>query len=117
MIGGNGGKSGILNLTIPDKSTLYASYMPFIKNGGLFIPTNADYQLGQEIFLLLKLMDEPEKIPVAAKIVWLTPPHAQGNRTPGIGVQFNPNDKGETRNKIETLLAGALQTDKPTYTM
>ena len=53
-----GGRNGILSLTIKDKSVLYAAYMPFIKNGGLFIPTSKQYQLGDEVFMLLKLMDE-----------------------------------------------------------
>lgn len=35
-----GPRNGILSLTIKDKSVLYAAYMPFIRNGGLFIPTN-----------------------------------------------------------------------------
>ena len=52
---------------------LYAAYMPFIKNGGLFIPTNKSYKLGDEVFMLLNLMDEQEKIPVAGKVVWITP--------------------------------------------
>ena len=75
-----GGRNGILSLTIKDKSVLYAAYMPFIKNGGLFIPTSKQYQLGDEVFMLLKLMDEPEKIPVAGKVVWVTPKGAQGNK-------------------------------------
>ena len=66
-------RSGILSLTIKDKAVLYAAYMPFIQGGGLFIPTNKQYQLGDEVFMLLKLMDEPEKIPVAGKVVWVTP--------------------------------------------
>lgn len=33
-----GPRNGILSLTIKDKSVLYAAYMPFIRNGGLFIP-------------------------------------------------------------------------------
>ena len=72
-----GGRNGILSLTIKDKSVLYAAYMPFIKNGGLFIPTSKQYQLGDEVFMLLKLMDEPEKIPVAGKVVWVTPKGAR----------------------------------------
>ncbi|QJX01761.1 pilus assembly protein PilZ [Alcanivorax sp. IO_7] len=68
-----GGRSGILSLSIKDKAALYSAYMPFIANGGLFIPTDKDYQLGEEIFLLLNVMDEPEKIPVAGKVVWITP--------------------------------------------
>src|SRR5690554_390431 len=111
-----GGRSGILTLIIKDKAVLYAAYMPFIKNGGLFIPTTKTYQLGDEVFLLLNLMDEPEKIPVAAKVVWVTPRGAQGNRAAGIGVQFSAEDE-TAKNKIETYLAGALSSDRPTHTM
>ncbi|MXR31159.1 PilZ domain-containing protein, partial [Pseudomonas sp. PICF6] len=78
-----GPRNGILSLTIKDKSVLYAAYMPFIKNGGLFIPTNKNYRLGDEVFMLLSLMDEAEKIPVAGKVIWMTPKGAQGNRAAG----------------------------------
>ncbi len=111
------GSRGILSLAIKDKGSLYAAYIPFVKNGGLFIPTTKSYQLGDEVFMLLSLMDETERIPVAGNVVWITPPNAQGNRTAGIGVQFSKQDNGQTRNKIETLLAGALQADRPTHTM
>ena len=111
-----GVRSGILSLTIKDKAVLYAAYMPFVKNGGLFIPTGKQYQMGEEVFLLLNLMEETEKIPVAGKIVWVTPKGAQGNRAAGIGVQFNAQDD-TARKKIENYLAGALKSDRPTHTM
>jgi type IV pilus assembly protein PilZ len=114
---GSAPRQGILSLTIRDKSALYAAYMPFVKGGGLFIPTKKDYQLGEEVFMLLTLMEESEKIPVAGKIVWVTPPGAQGNRAAGIGVQFSDQDDGAARNKIEGFLAGALESDRPTHTM
>lgn len=56
-----GPRNGILSLTIKDKSVLYAAYMPFIRNGGLFIPTNKNYKLGDEVFMLLNLMEEPRR--------------------------------------------------------
>lgn len=111
-----GPRNGILSLTIKDKSVLYAAYMPFIKHGGMFIPTNKHYRPGDEVFMLLNLMDEPEKIPVAGKVVWVTPRGAQGNRAAGIGVQFSDQDN-TARSKIETYLAGALKSDRPTHTM
>lgn len=111
-----GPRNGILSLTIKDKSVLYAAYMPFIKNGGLFIPTSKSYKLGDEVFMLLNLMDESEKIPVAGKVTWITPKGAQGNRAAGVGVQFNEADNA-ARSKIETHLAGALKSDRPTHTM
>ncbi|MFV2055008.1 MAG: PilZ domain-containing protein [Thiohalomonadales bacterium] len=117
MVGGGFKQGGILSLTIKDKSSLYTAYMPFIKNGGLFIPTNKKYTIGDEVFMLLMLMEETEKLPVAGKVVWVTPVGSQGNRIAGIGVQFSDQDNGAIRNKIETYLAGALQSDRPTHTM
>jgi type IV pilus assembly protein PilZ len=110
-------RQGILSLTIKDKSALYAAYMPFVKNGGLFIPTTKTYKLGDEVFMLLTLIDEKEKMPVAGKIVWISPKGAQGNRAAGIGVQFSEQDGGSARSKIETHLAGALKSDRQTHTM
>ncbi len=115
--GGRDPRQGILSLTIRDKSALYAAYMPFIKNGGLFIPTTKTYRLGDEVFMLLTLMDSKEKIPVAGRVVWITPRGASGNKTAGIGVQFSELDKGATKHKIENQLAGALKSDRATHTM
>jgi type IV pilus assembly protein PilZ len=80
-----GPRQGILSLTIKDKNALYAAYMQFVKNGGLFIPTTKQYKLGDEVFMLLTLMDEAERLPVAGKIIWITPVGAEGNRAAGIG--------------------------------
>jgi len=110
-------KPGLLTLTIKDKSALYLAYMPFVRNGGLFIPTNSSYQLGDEVFMLLSLMGEEQKIPVAGRVIWITPKGAQGKRTSGIGVQFSEQDQGNTQKRIETYLAGALGGDKPTHTI
>jgi type IV pilus assembly protein PilZ len=109
-------RSGILSLTIKDKAVLYAAYMPFILGGGLFIPTSKQYQLGEEVFMLLKLMEEPEKIPVAGKVIWVTPKGTQGNKVSGIGVQFT-GDETMAKDKVETHLAGALSSDRLTHTM
>lgn len=111
-------KPGLLTLTIRDKSALYLAYMPFVRNGGLFIPTSTSYRIGDEVFMLLNLMNEDEKIPVAGRVIWVTPKGAQGKRTAGIGVQFSEGADGESvRTKIESILAGSLSSDKPTHTM
>ncbi len=110
-------RPGMLSLSIKDKASLYAAYMPYVTNGGLFIPTTKRYDLGDEVFMLLTLMEDNERLPVAGKIIWITPQGAQGNRSAGIGVQFSFQDKGATRNKIETHLAGALKSDRITHTM
>ena len=113
----NAPQQGILSLSIKDKNALFAAYMPFVVNGGLFIPTKRVYKIGDEVFMLLTLMEETERLPVAGKIIWITPKGAEGYRATGVGVQFSDQDGGLARNKIETYLAGALESDRPTHTM
>lgn len=114
---GSAPKPGVLSLAIKEKAALYASYMPFVKGGGLFIPTNKNFNIGDEVFMLLSLLDDPTKLKVIGHVIWLTPV-TQGNRPQGIGVQLSEKDGGlEAKNKIEALLGGALKSGKPTHTM
>ena len=107
---------GILSLTINERAVLHAVYMPFIKYGALFIPTERSYQLGNEMFLLIKLMEQAKIIPVAGKVIWITPKRAQGSRVRGIGVQFI--DPGESvKSYIENYLVEELTSDKVTHTL
>ncbi len=107
----------ILTLAIREKSALFAAYMPFVANGGLFIPTEKPFRLGDEVFVLLSLLDESERIPVPCQVVWIPPARAQGNRSRGIGVQFSSSDKGATRRLIETHLGGMLKSTGRTHTL
>ena len=112
------GRPGVLSLAIKDKAQLYSSYMSYVSGGGLFIPTKKNYALGDEVFLLLTLPGETAKMPVAGKIIWITPPGAQGGKVAGIGIQLADEEGNkQVRNKIETLLAGVLKSNRPTHTM
>lgn len=113
-----GVQQGILSLTVKDKAALYNAYMSYVKHGGIFVPTTKRYFLGSEVFLLLTLPESSERLPVPGKVIWVTPPGAQGNRVAGVGVQFADSPEGENvKGKIETLLAGTLNAEKPTHTM
>ena len=111
-------RRGVLSLNINSKSALYAAYMPQLKNGGLFIPTNRPYNIGDEVFMLLTLMEDPTRIPVAGAVAWVTPAGAQNGKVQGIGVHFNNDEAGiDVRRKIEGLLGGSLQSNRPTHTI
>lgn len=117
-MGQMGGRAGMLSLSIKERTALYAAYMPYLKNGGLFIPTSRLHQMGDQVFMLLSLMDDPVKSPLSGKVVWITPAGAQGNRQQGIGVQFDANDSSAVvRNKIESILGNAMKTTRQTHTM
>ena len=86
------------------------------KQGGLFISTNKRFTSGEEVFVLLALIDEAEKIPITGTVVWVTPKGAQGNRQAGIGVQFSEADFAAAT-KIEEHLGTGLVSDRPAHTM
>ncbi len=110
-------RKGIIAFSITDRGALYSSYMSFVQNGAVFVPTSRAYDIGDQVFMLLKLMDDSAPIPVSGKVVWVTPAGAQGNKTPGVGVQFSDEDNGDTKSNIEQYLAAALQGERPTQTM
>ncbi|HNL21076.1 MAG TPA: PilZ domain-containing protein, partial [Rhodocyclaceae bacterium] len=78
-------RPSVLSLNINSKSALYAAFMPHLRHGGIFIPTTRGYNLGDEVFMLLSLMDDPAKLPIAGTVVWVTPAGAQNGRAQGIG--------------------------------
>lgn len=94
----------LLSVTFEDAKVLQAAYMPFIKNGGLFIPTTERFDLGDEVFVMLRLPGDGSGIPLAGRVVWITPEGAQGGREAGIGVQLNERDN-LARQCIEEHLA------------
>ncbi|TWI69162.1 type IV pilus assembly protein PilZ [Pseudoduganella lurida] len=111
-------RPAVLSLAIKEKAALYAAYMPFLKNGGVFVPTGRAYQIGDEIYLILSLMDDPNKYPIAGKVVWITPAGANNNKAQGIGVHFPDDEAGQrTRARIEEILGAALRSSRATHTL
>ena len=105
-----------LTLAITDQSALHAAYMSFLRHGGLFVPTTAQYQLGDHVVISLSLLDEPAPLTVSGRVVWMTPKGAQGHRETGIGVEFSEQDAALSH-KIENYLGGSLQSSRQTHTL
>lgn len=116
--GPSAARPSVIQLVFREKGALYAAYMPVFTDGGLFVPTTREYKLGEDIYLLLSLPDDPQRYPVAGKVGWVTPANASGGRTQGVGVRF-PNDE-KTRGlklKIEEVLGTSISSAKPTQTI
>ena len=111
-----GAKKTMIALTIKDKVVLHNYYMPFLQNGGLIIANRTEYEIGDDVFILLNLMDESEKIPVAGKVVWIAKKGVKSPHTPGVGVQFSDPDN-VAKDKIETYLVGSIGSANATATM
>ncbi len=111
-------RPSVIQLAIKEKAALYAAYIPLFSEGGIFIPTSREYKLGDDIYVLLSLPEDPQRYPVAGKVAWVTPPKAAGSRTQGVGILFPKDDKSRAlKLKIEEILGANMASDRPTQTM
>ena len=111
-------RPSVLSLAIKEKAALYAAYMPFLRHGGMFVPTTKPYKIGDEIYLILSLMDDANKYPIAGKVVWITPAGANNNKAQGIGVHFPADETGQrAKLRIEEILGAALRSSRATHTL
>lgn len=114
----SGPRPTVIQLAIREKGALYAAYIPAFTDGGLFIATDRDYRLGDDIYVLVTLPDDHQRYPVAGKVAWITPPRAAGNRPQGVGVRFPKDEKcAQLKLKIEEILGVSLASDRPTLTI
>ena len=95
---------------------LYLSFMPFLKNGGLFIRTSEMYDLGKEVVLDITLPDALESSEVKGVVCWQTPAGSQNGTPVGIGVSFE-DDPDKIRHQIEKVIGRLLNSSDPTLTM
>ncbi|HEY8022951.1 MAG TPA: PilZ domain-containing protein [Burkholderiaceae bacterium] len=111
-------RPSVLSLPIKEKAALYAAYMPFLTNGGIFVPTTKPYKIGDEIYLILTLMEDVTKYPIAGKIAWITPAGANNSKAQGIGVHFSSDESGKrVKQRIEEILGAALGSSRATHTL
>ena len=111
-------RPSVVQLAIKEKGALYAAYIPLFTEGGMFIPTTRDYQLGEDIYVLLTLPEDTQRYPIAGRVAWVTPARAAGNRTQGVGIQFPQDEKSrQLKARIEEILGSHLASERPTQTI
>lgn len=107
----------VFDVTFATKNELYRAWMPFVKQGALFIRINQEGKIGEKIALNIKLPDDPNVHSTQGKVVWTTPKGAQGAKHAGLGIEFGEENAEQLRHQIEKLLAGMLKSGNKTDTM
>ncbi len=93
-----------INLVLQDRTALHNHYMPMLKSGGLFVPTNLPFNFGDKVQIQVELVSEKQKASVPGRVVWLTPSGAVRSLQQGIGVQII----GEHQSRIVQYFEGLL---------
>lgn len=96
----------LLRLAIPDLAVLRACYMPFLQGKGLFVPGSDFRELGEKLFLILRLGPQALTVAGSASVCWWTPPDCSDGREAGLGLHFlsEPGTVSPLQDVIEALL-------------
>lgn len=114
----NPARLSVIQLAIKEKAALYAAYIPLFAEGGIFIPSTRSYRLGDELYVLIALPDDPQRYPVVGKVAWINPHSSAGHRSQGVGLRFPADEKSRIlRHRIEQILGGHLASDRSTQTV
>ncbi len=104
-----------LTYIISDPIELNLSYMPFIANGGLFVPTYDHFALGDKVRIKLQLPGKKDAIDIEGKVVWITSKNALYHVLAGVGVQFTGSNSQTIKEQLENLLDKSIEVGGYTY--
>ncbi|MCP2040207.1 type IV pilus assembly protein PilZ [Neisseria sp. HSC-16F19] len=108
----------MINLTIPDKPELYRSYLSFLQHGGLFVPSNDSFTMGDEVLLIANLPGFQEPKYLRTKVAWINHAATTSGQPQGVGLAFGDDQVAiEVKEAVEDLLPGLKLSDRPTYTL
>ncbi len=107
---------GIIQANIPDVETLFASYMPYVVGGGLFVPSKQAVKIGDEVFVLTTLPEQSQKVPLTGKVIWISQKQ-NGIKPQGFGIQLAGEKGIYFKSEAERMLAGLKTEGRRSYTM
>lgn len=106
-----------LSYVIKETLELNLSYMPFVRDGGLFVPTSQVIPLGTPVMVDLQVPGKKDSMKIEGKVVWVTPKNALHHVLTGVGIQFVGKNTSKVRAEIEAMLDRTMEVGGYTYGM
>ena len=90
----------------------------FFTHGGLFVPTDDRFDMGDAVLLVVNLPEHNEPKSLRTQVGWINSTATAIGQAKGIGLAFGKDPIAvETKQAIEDLLPGLLLNERPTYTL
>ena len=118
VLSGGSARPTVLQLRMDTPLDLYQAYISVFSEGGLFVQTHRDYQMGDELYGLLTLPQDPKRHPFIGHVAWITPANSSTGRPQGVGLRFSADARGAIlKNTIETALGSLLGSQRTNDTV
>ncbi len=84
------------------------SYLPDLPHGGVFVPTDEDYKLGDSVLVYLCFPEVPQGVPLRGTVIWRRAPTKwRSALKPGIGIRFDEAEL-ERRDFLLSFVRGKI---------
>lgn len=101
----------------PSVLSLKKAYMDFVREGGIFVPTEAAFHLGDLVTVVLTLPEDEQTYTFTSDVIWITPKHTSGNGDhAGIGLQCSES-QGDAFQKSVIALISEIEVTAESDTM
>jgi type IV pilus assembly protein PilZ len=106
-----------IDYEIKTQFDLNLSYMPFIKDGGLFIPIMEFFALEEHIMVNIIFPGQKDAQQVEGKVIWITPENALYQIYRGVGIQFIGSNAKSIHELVKANLDNTIDVGGYTYGM
>ena len=106
-------KGNVFSVAFADKNAIYNCFMNFTREGGFFVPTSAEANIGEVVHLIVKIPENNKSYFVSGKVCW-----QNFGRKKGFGVHLIKDDISRAlKLDMEKMIQGTTMSDKVNYTM
>lgn len=98
-----------VEVNLRNENTFFTGFSENVSEGGLFVATEAPYDIGEHIELSLSLMGA-ESTPLVGVVRWVRPGGTSGGLPAGMGIQFVDMDETVKRALQSFVDSGAKDT-------
>lgn len=91
--------------------------MLFLEHGGLFVPTDDIFSLGDEVLSAVEIIGHPKKF-LRTQVAWTSPARTSAYRPRDVGLAFDMDEICiQTKQLIEAEPGNVLRSDRATFTL
>lgn len=97
------GKAKALSVSLRTEESVAQCYMRRVRGGGMVIYNDDEFNIGDEVLIMLSMVNCDGRIPVSCRVVWINPKDGSGG-SQMIGLQF-VNDRMGANEKMMKIVS------------
>lgn len=95
------GKAKALSVNLRTSESVGQCYMRRVKGGGMVIDNDSEFDIGDEVLVMLSMVNCDARLPVSCKVVWIS--KNGDNNSQKVGLQFVNDRMGANQRMAEIV--------------